>query len=499
MFIIWWYIIKIIKFTLYCSFYGGIINKTPLKGGWHLGRRLFQQIHVSPDRTELLRLPQLQVVSELDVPDKKDKTYHAVHSSYFTKYKPPCPICGASHTAETKIIPRNFKDLLPTDDDRVKVIDLVFHQRYFRCLDCGNFVFHEGIDFAEEGCKFTNRLSDLIAEGTLTRTYERVCKDYGVPASKASVGIIMRRRMQQRADSQPPLKTPDSLVVFVPEFFSDAHPMVLGIYGRDVRLLDVLNASSMMDYRLFFQQLDCKAVKQVFIDPDEQLHSAVVGACPDAEISISEEYIHRCARQALKETIKKEGNHCCIHRRYYALTVPESYLTQGEHGRVNAGMKKLPRIRAAYNAYQDLLRRMESGWTIRLLQEWLGSLPDYVSDEQAEGESIQPLNEFGILEDVLSLYRNQIQAYLDSTNKPPAGMESAVTGILDAIEEMPYCIYDVLRARMLLNVEQEIVETDGQKYRTGVRIEKLTEKMNHIAWQIKTKKECEEYGYDTED
>ena len=463
-----------------------------------MGRRLFHQMYVSPHRTELLSLPQLQVVSELDETDKKESTYHAVHSSYFTKGKPTCPVCGQNHTVETKIIPRNFKDLLPTDDDRVKVIDLIFHQRYFRCLDCGNFVFHEGIDFAEEGCKFTNRLSDLIAEGTLTKSYEKVCKEYGVPASKASVGIIMRRRMHLRADQQPPLKTPDALVIFVTDFFSDAHPMVLGIYGRDVRLLDVLNASSVMDYRLFFQQLDCRAVKQLFIDPDEQLHSAVVGAFPDAEITVSEEYIHRCARQALKDAIKKEGNHCCIYRRYYALTVPESYLTQGEHGRVNAGMKKLPRIRAAYNAYQDLLRRMESGWTIGLLQEWLRSLPDYVSDEQAEGESIQPLNEFGILEDVLSLYGTQIQAYLDSENKPPAGMESAVTGILDAIEEMPYCIYDVLRARMLLNVEQEIVEMDGQKYRTGVRIEKLTEKMNHIAWQIKEKKEREEYGFDSE-
>ena len=87
-----------------------------------MGRRLFQQMYVSPDRTELLRLPQLRVVSELDVPDKKYITYHAVHASYFTKDKPPCPICGANHTAETKIIPRNFKDLLPTDDDRVKVI-----------------------------------------------------------------------------------------------------------------------------------------------------------------------------------------------------------------------------------------------------------------------------------------------------------------------------------------------------------------------------------------
>lgn len=464
-----------------------------------MGKRLFQQVFVSPDRTESLGLPNLLVVSDLDLPDKKEITYHTVHSSYFTKDKPACPVCGGKNTTETKIIPRNFKDLLPTKDGTVKVIDLVFHQRYFRCKDCGNVVFHEDIDFAEEGCRFSNRLSDLIAEGTLTRTYERVCKDYGVPASKASVGIIMRRRMRLLADLQPPLKTPEALVIFVPEFFSDAHPMVLGIYGRDVRLLDVLNASSVMDYRLFFQQLDCKAVKQVYIDPDEQLHSAVVGAFPDAEITVSEEYIHRCARQALKDAIKKEGNHCCIHRRYYALTVPESYLTQGEHGRVNAGMKKLPRIRAAYNAYQDLLRRMESGWTIELLQEWLGSLPDYVSDEQSEGETIQPLNEFGILEDVLSLYGNQIQAYLDSANKPPAGMESAVTGILDAIEEMPYCIYDVLRARMLLNVEQEVVETDGQKYRTGVRIEKLTEKMNHIAWQIKEKKEREEYGYDAED
>ena len=61
------------------------------------------------------------------------------------------------------------------DGGKVQVIDLGFHQRYFRCKDCENLVFHENIDFAEEGCKFSNRLSDLIAEGTLTRTYERVC------------------------------------------------------------------------------------------------------------------------------------------------------------------------------------------------------------------------------------------------------------------------------------------------------------------------------------
>lgn len=464
-----------------------------------MGKCLFRQVYVSTERTAALALPQLQVVSELDEADKKETTYHTVHSSYFAKEKPVCPVCGKQNTTETKIIPRAFKDLLPSTDKHVKVIDLIFHQRYFRCKDCGNLVFHESIDFAEEGCKFSNRLSDLIAEGTLTRTYERVCKEYGVPASKASVGIIMRRRMRLKADLQPPLKTPDALTIFIAEFFSGFYPLVLGTYGREVRLLDILPASSTTDYRLFFQQFDRNALKQVFIDPDEQLHSAVLDAFPQAEIMVSEEYVRRCIRNALKDVIKKEGNHCNIHRRYAKLTSPAAHLTEGEKGRINKGMEKLPRIRAAYNAYQDLLRRMESGWTIPLLLEWLESMPDYITDETTEGEQVQSLTEFSFLKDVLTLYEQQVQQYLNSEKKPPSAVESAVTGLLDALDYMPYCIYDVLRARMLSNVEQELVEIDGKKYRTGVRVDKLTEAMNDIAQKIRDKKEREEYGYDAED
>ena len=464
-----------------------------------MGKRLFQQVYVSPDRSEALGLPDLQVVSELDDDETKASVYHTVLSSYFTADKPACPVCHGMNTAETKIIPRRFKDLLPTDTGKVKVIDLIHHQRYFRCKDCKNVVFHEGIDFAEEGCKFTNRLSDVIADGTLTRSYERVCKDYGVPASKASVGIIMRRRLRLRVDLRPPLKTPDTLVIFMTYFYSDAYPIVLGIYGQDVRLLDVLDTSSDTAYRMFFNQLDRKAVKQVFIDTDEQMHSAVVTAFPQARVMVSEEYLQRCVRECFKDIIKKEGNRCSIHRRYYSLTVPESYLREGEHSRVIAGMKKLPRMRAAYNAYQDLLRRMESGWTIDLLREWLNDLPDYVQDEQADGENIKPLTEFGLLDDVLNLYGGQIKEYLDCDNKPPAGMTTAIRGILDAIEGMPYCIYDVFRARMLLNVQHEQIEIDGIQYRAGVRIDQLTQTINEISDHIRTKKEREAYGYDPED
>ena len=168
-----------------------------------MGKKLFQEIYASQDRTDALGLPELMVVSEQDDKETMEKVYHAVHRSYFGKAKVPCPYCAGSNTTETKIRPRKYKDILPSKDGKTGVIDLIFHQRYFRCDDC-NRVFHEDIDFSEEGCRYTNRLSDLLADGTLTKTYEKVCKDYGVPASKASVGVIMRRRLRMRIEQLPP-------------------------------------------------------------------------------------------------------------------------------------------------------------------------------------------------------------------------------------------------------------------------------------------------------
>ena len=71
------------------------------------------------------------MVSEQDEKDTVDFTYHTVHKSYFSKEKLICPYCGKLNTAETKIRPRKFKDILPSENGERKVIDLVFHQRFF--------------------------------------------------------------------------------------------------------------------------------------------------------------------------------------------------------------------------------------------------------------------------------------------------------------------------------------------------------------------------------
>ena len=459
-----------------------------------MGRRLFQEVYASQDRTDALSLPDLMVVSEADDPETADSIYHVVHKAYFSKEKPICPYCQGANTAETKIRSRKFKDILPSANENKKVIDLIFHQRYFRCDDCKR-VFNENIDFAEDSCRYTNRLSDLLAEGTLTETYEKVCKRYGVPASKTSVGVIMRRRLRLKAEQLPPLKTPEVITIFVPYFYNNAYPVVLGICGNNVRLIDLLSESSQSAYAVFFSGLDKTRVKQVFIDPDEQLHAAVVAAFPNASIMVSEECVMRYVREGLADVIKKEGTRCFVYQRYHTLCKDEKYLNATERRQVSRTLNRRHRLAGAYRAYQDLLVRMGSKWTIPIITGWVDDLPQYLEDSTDEGEKVEQLWEFDILKDITQFYEKQINEYLALDSKPSPAMASAVMGIIDSLEEMPYCIYDVLHARMMLNVEHDWTLRDGQKYRTGVPVERLTEKMNEITDKIKSKKENKDNGY----
>lgn len=463
-----------------------------------MGKKLFQEVFVSQTRTEELNIPGMMVVTEADDRDTLDFTYHSVHKSYFDDKKAVCPYCGGVNTAETKIRSRKFKDVLFDKDNQRKTIDLVFHQRYFRCSDCDNRVFHEDIDFAEDGCRYTNRLSDLLAEGTLTRTYEKVCKEYGVPASKASVGVIMRRRLRMRLEEMPPVLTPDRLIIFVSYYYSDAYPIVLGMYDKELRLIDVLSGSNMSAYSVFFHQLDKSKVKAVYIDPDEQLHMAASTAFQNSKIMVSDECLQRIVRESFKEIIRKDGSRCSIPRRHHILTMAESYLSAFNHKKISSGLRNRSRLRAAYNAYQDLLEQMEKSWDIQYMIGWLDKLPSYLTNEKMDDEELEELWEFEDLRDIISIYEEQIQLYLDDDYKLPAAVISAVMGIIEALNEMPYCIYDVLHARMLLNVDHDYRNVDGRRYQIGVQVDRLTEKMNEISSQIRKKKENEEYGYEPE-
>ena len=459
-----------------------------------MGKQRYQELYVLPAQTARLAIPELAVIKD----NAPAASYEVVHWQYFTRDYPVCPTCGGKNTRPVKVVDRQLKDIVGKQDKAADVIDLVFHQRYYRCLTCGNRVFPEKVCFAEPGVHFTNRLSDVLADCTLFQSYEKVCKEYGVPASKASVGSIMRRRLQYRMNQLPPLKTPKALAIFVIRFYRDEYPIILSLDDNNVRFIDVLPSSSEAAYATFFSELNCSMVEQISIDPDEQLLSSVHAAFPNAKIILTKECIQRFAREAFKEIFREDAKHCTVPRLYTALINPEKFLLDEDHEKIERVMKRRPRLHAAYIAYQDLLNSMEGRWNIKKIQEWVASIPDYL-DEYSGGQTLKPIQNFDIISDILSLFQNEVNAYLSLPEDPAPSLAANIMAIMDALADMPYCIYDVLQARLLLNVPNELSVVGDKTYRLGIPINQLAEKIYDISDTIKQKREKDRDGYDAED
>ena len=457
-----------------------------------MGKRLYESFNISPERTKQLGIQELAVLSQSD----DEFQYRAVSQNYFSKGKTICPTCGGRKTRVSKIVTRKLKDILPVPNEKGRVIDLTFDQRYYKCLDCGNRVFPENISFAEPGCRYSNRLSDLLAEGTLTHSYSKVCAYYGVPASKTSVGVIMRRIFRQRLEKLPPIKTPITLSVFLVEYFGYSYPVIMNIADDGVYFVDILEESSEEAYQTFFSQFEANEVQHIFADADEQLVGALSVLFPQAKIVMTDECLLRYVKNAFSEIINDEGKYCGVPRRINAFTSRKQYLATGEKRRVGHALETRPRLRAAYNAYQDLLNRIESPWTVNTILQWIDQLPEYLADETPDGETLPELQEFDIVKTILEMYKPLFEDYLSMDNKPPANYASCVSGIADAVASMPCCIYEVLRARMTLNSPYKTEAVNSRTYRIGISVDVLIQSTNAITNKIMEERDND--GYQSE-
>ena len=235
----------------------------------------------------------------------------------------------------------------------------------------------------------------------------------------------------------------------------------------------------------------------ILIDPDEQLLSSAHTTFPNSVIAVSKECIQRFAREAFKEVFQVEAKHCTVPRLYSSLINPEKYLREEDHERIERVMKKRPRLHAAYIAYQDFLNSLEGKWNVEKLLEWAGSMPDYL-EEYAEGKPVDPIQEFDIISDILMLFRNEVNQYLSLKEDPAPSLAASIAAIEEALANMPYCIYDVLQARMLLNTPNELITIGDKTYRLGIPIDQLVSKIYDVNEMIRQKRENDRDGYDTE-
>lgn len=446
-----------------------------------MGKKRYKEQDVSKLMTEALGIADLLVLKT-----STDSHYYAVHKRYFSDDKLVCPACGSTKTRCSKVVKRTFKDILWDDtpaeegeEQRFRVFDLTFYQTYLRCDGCNNSVFPEPIEFGDKGCRYTNRLSDALADGTFRFSYKKVCDYFGVPASTASIGPIMRRRIQYRESLLLPVSTPKKLGIMEAIFFREAHPVVFALRDDGVYCIDILEDSSEETVLTFLRTLDANEVDTVYIDPVDSIRSSAATALPGAKLVVTDECILRYARDAMLEIIHEDGKRFPVKFKDAVLTIPDKHL-QSEYDRrqIKDGMKSRPRLKKAYDSHQALMELMSKDWTHEALSKWAKELS-------------KDLPEFDTLIDVINLFEQEINDHIESGEKPPDFYPTALQAVCEALKGMPHCIFDVLRARCFLTIAHDTIEENGTKYRLGIHTTRLTQNMNEISKNIK---EARDYG-----
>lgn len=444
-----------------------------------MGKKLYAKQNASKIKTEWLGIPELVVLND----GSNDTCFEVVHRRYFDDEKLPCPACQSLKTRCSKIVDRTLKDLVWLGDDHkyFRIIDLLFHQRYLRCDDCGQSVFPETSEFVVKGSKFTNRLSDTLADGTFQYSYKKVCQHYGVPASTASVGEIMRRRIRYRESILPPFRTPRVISIVEVLFFGEHYPVVLGIWDNEVYCLDILQDSSEETCGAFFKTLDASRVETVFVDPVDSIFNAANQYFPMASIVVTDEALLRYARNAMLNIIHSDGKRFPVVHKDRRLTVLQKKLDDKTViPRIRDGMKIRPRLKLAYDHHQKLMKLLETDWKADDLRHWVEQIPGEVT-------------EFASVADIVEFFETQIALYLELPEKPSNTYQFAVQGICDAIKAMPHCIFDVMRGRCMFSIPHDTVEENGNLWRFGIRSARLAERVNTISTYIREERE---YGYE---
>ena len=435
-----------------------------------MGKRRFEKREVSKKKTKELNIEGLLVIES----DDSDH-FITVHKNYFNnKFRPRCPVCGSEKTRSSKVVTRKLKDILDADNDKgFKIINLVFNQRYFRCDGCGKSVFPEDVDFVSKGYRYTNRLSDKLADGTLAFSYKRVCDYYSVPASTASVGAIMRRRTQFWESTMVPIHTPETLAIFEVEFYKRIYPVVFTVYHGEPYCLDILEESTEQAYIAFFRKLDSERVKMIYIDPVESLYNAIQSFFPSVSVMVTDECILRYARMALHDVIYKHGKRLPLKNKYAILMQKKNNITGVYTKRqMISGFQSRPHLKAAYDHYQKLITLMEGKWLFNDIKTWVDNIPD-------------DLPEFDILADVIRLCEENIRAFSEEIGSTSGAYSTNVGEFITTINEMPFCIYDVLRARIIFSAPPDTIVENDIKRRIGIRVNRLVIKLKEIIDNIK--------------
>ena len=162
-----------------------------------------------------------------------------------------------------------------------------------------------------------------------------------------------------------------------------------------------------------------------------------------------------------------------VKNKYATLVQKKGSITEVYKRRqMTSGFQSRPRLKAAYDHYQKLITLMDNECQYSDFQTWLGNVPD-------------DLPEFGLLADMDESFGDNIKWFSEAVGSTSGTYSAYIAQFIETIGEMPFCIYDVLRARIIFSAAPDTIKEDETEKRLGVRVGRLIGKLKEVTNNIK--------------
>lgn len=229
-----------------------------------MGKRRFQEIDISPGRTQELGITELVVVND-DEPDG----FEAVTKNYFSEDRVCCPECGAN-ARSVKLTTRTITDGILRNDENLHIVKIKFHQRMYRCPVCSTSVFPEPVDFIDPGSHFTKRLSECIFQEAIWHSFTMIKENLELEISKATLESIIRKQADIRSEWLPRLVRFTELFLFVVNSrfprLKEKYTVVCGRKNGEFFFLDLLKHSDHDGWAVFLHRLQVESLQCIYYE-----------------------------------------------------------------------------------------------------------------------------------------------------------------------------------------------------------------------------------------
>lgn len=384
-----------------------------------------------------------------------------------TNSNPRCPRCGSSDTIVHLTRTRILRDILPDTQEPIRFIELHFTCRSYQCSKCKN-VFTPNYEFALPRSRLTRRFEDFLVRESISHSLSDVSEITNSAISPAAIKILIDRWEQEKAVSQPPLYTGETLCLLAYQNSQTLGLLVLTVDNGNIYLADVLSETGSETIRTLLRKMELGKVRQVITDLTESVWEGLEERLPNINRLIDPGTYYSLVQEQLYELAKQKTRWLPMRDKMNVIMTPRKKVLATQQYNLRQILKRRPELATIYNASDGLYEILSTGWSTQRLTQWAESV------QKTGPELLIPIAK-NLLDHATNIHQYELAGL-------PAMKFSTISEQLTRYNmQLRPCSFALEKVRLMyLNKPDTIQTEDASIQRLGVPVEKIFETLKEL-------------------